>query len=212
MTVLFATVISIGRKILNIRILLIFFILFYIADHVTQRYLVDIPNYIAWKNSIHYMPAFLFGIASSAYNLQEKLYKLKTWIFNTSTIITTLLIISFSLPIALPGKFIYENIVIYVWLILIYTLLHHKIKIKNENKIIKSLDRHSMSIYIIHHIIIWAALVYIPPVIPFMEQHYFLAPIILFPTIFIISWGIATLSSKNKFSSYLFTGKINHKA
>lgn len=57
------------------------------------------------------------------------------------------------------------------------------------------LDRYSLSIYIIHHILIFVYLDYVPNAQSFMTNHYAIAPILLFIMVLPMSLGISYILS-----------------
>ena len=67
-----------------------------------------------------------------------------------------------------------------------------------------SLDRHSMGIYIVHHIVIWFILVYSIDGVEFMKEHYIIAPVLLFFVVFSLSWVLTSLINSNDYTSKLF--------
>ena len=66
-----------------------------------------------------------------------------------------------------------------------------------------NLDRCSMGIYIIHHILVML-LLQNNFVRLMLDSHYFIAPIIMFIVILMISWFITNLLLKFQISKYLF--------
>lgn len=68
--------------------------------------------------------------------------------------------------------------------------------------IIRSLDYNSMGIYIIHHILIIAAISN-ARLSTLITTHYVISPVILFIFVLLTSWGIGLLVNRYKISSYI---------
>lgn len=68
-------------------------------------------------------------------------------------------------------------------------------------RVADSLDRHSMGIYIIHHILIWSALLFIPGLTLLMDSHPVGAPALLFMGALTISWLLSAVMSRNRLLS-----------
>ena len=73
-------------------------------------------------------------------------------------------------------------------------------------KIIRAIARYSFGIYVFHHIILWD-LVHIPScaqlVVPFIEEHYIISPILLFVFAMGLSMVLTWLCQKTKVGKYL---------
>lgn len=109
--------------------------------------------------------------------------------------------------ISLPLLSIYYKYLIYIWIVSFYLILNHW---KTEsNSFIKTFDRNSMGIYIIHHILIYAILIYIPGFQTLMDNHFFLGPLILFATVFPLSILIANVLGSHRTTSLLFNTRID---
>lgn len=67
-----------------------------------------------------------------------------------------------------------------------------------------NLDKNSMGIYIIHHLLIWVAIIYVPIVQDFMIYHTIVGPIFLFLAVFTTSWLLAHTFTNVKYTQFIF--------
>lgn len=191
---------------LSIKMLLGGVILFILLGAITAKQSAT-ANYFAWQLVIKYMPSFLCGIITA--KLSCRVTKL-SWVytlFALSTIAEIVVITNQSLPY---GS-LYIGIPSLIWLSTLYLLLSKVIvgTKKNRSQLIDSLDRHSMGIYIVHHILIWLLIVYVPEWETFMKGNCILAPIVMFVIVFPIAWLISWGIMQHRVTSVAFTGRLN---
>lgn len=206
MALLFLMVILLKNKILRIPFLLIAIIVSLGCQMIIAKFSLYIPSLFALGTTILYLPVFLWGILCAVSNLSEKLNNWRPVFFYSALALLSFILIPQVIAIIPHGGFIFIPARC-LWLIFIYTVLRHKIHLSKTSSSLINLDKNSLGIYIIHHILIWVVILYIPPVIPFMNQHYILAPIILFTIIFIISWLISELMHRHKITRKMLSSK-----
>lgn len=164
-------------------------------------------NLFAWKTALGYLPVFFAGIITVKYNLSDKINRLSSFARIALICVISMVMVSFiSLP-RIPFGVLYMNVPTYVWLICIYSFLYGKTF--KKTRVFVSLDTHSMGIYIIHHFVIWAILGYIPGAMTFMDEHYLLAPVLLFFLVFLFSWVISIVFNSSHYTSLMFN--LNHR-
>ena len=76
-------------------------------------------------------------------------------------------------------------------------------KISNLPSFMQSFASNSMGIYLIHHVIIWSLLIYIPGFQAFMNSHFFIAPVFLFISVIFVSWSISIILNKYRLTRYI---------
>lgn len=197
LVVLFAFIIMLRKYVLNPYVIGILFVLSIIESFYHYRITPFIPPYFTLRESIFYLPAFLWGIFCVVFQLPEKINKWPKGVFYPALIFLLLFTGLNIYDETLPLRYYYFRILEYVLLLFIYTFLRYKIRLEGVCPAVDHMSRHSMAIYILHHIIIWVALLYIPPVKPFMDRHYIIAPLILFTVVFLMSWGLSVLMNRN---------------
>lgn len=146
---------------------------------------------------IQYLPAFLVGCILAQGRLDDKLLSLLPIAFWSIMLLASLLTILFVVSKELPLGSIYRKYPTYIVLVFLYSALR-RIEF-NLSIYLINLDRCSMGIYIVHHLLIWAFLFYCPQSQRLMNEHYILAPIIMLVTVFLASWGITYMVLKNKY-------------
>lgn len=97
-----------------------------------------------------------------------------------------------------------RGIVLLTDLFLIITAFMSLENLKNINvpPAVQSLDKCSMGIYIVHHIII-QEMNKISAIEPFLHTHYYLYPILQFILVLLLSWFIVFVLQKNTYSKYI---------
>lgn len=178
----------------------IVFILFVIAP---LRDLISI-NILRISQILQYLPFFFVGIIFARYKEKIPSYP----IFNVLIVLLLALYILFFFCFHNTEshfiKILTQYIIIPLSAIIIISsswILCRHIRFK-EVDIIQSLDKNSMGIYIIHHILIIAAIEN-KTLSVFIVNHDIIAPIVLFIATLLISWLTSLLLNQFKFSSYL---------
>lgn len=174
-----------------------------LLNGLASKYGSSIPGYGAWKETLRYLPTFFAGALTARLQIPAFFRQLPKFVLPLCTIITLLLVISVAIVPILPFGNLYVNIPTYLLLICLYSLLS-LYPIKSHWIVIDNLDKNSMGIYIIHHLLIWILIVYIPVISIFLATHPVTGPIILFLIIFTLSWLLAHLFTKTKFLRFLF--------
>lgn len=200
---IFCIIITCKKILFNIRFLTGGVITLIIINSLTTKFCYGIDNYLAWRSTLTYLPAFMSGILVVVLEIPRYVHKIKPGIlysiFGCLSVILAFIAVSPYLPLGT----LYVNLFIYAWLILLYCILSQKKNIKT-GAIMDSLDRHSMGIYIVHHIVIWFILVYSIDAVEFMKEHYIIAPVLLFFVVFSLSWVLTSLINSNDYTSKLF--------
>ena len=145
----------------------------------------------ALQYTLDYFPIFFIGMMIEKF----KLYKKIAFGNNVSTLLILLLFVISSLPfiIHIPLSRLIQWIPTSL-LIVIYYRLFFKWQFPfggNRYKILNLFDKYSLPIYIIHHILIFFILDYIPVSQAYMSVHYITSPILLFLIVLLLSLGIS---------------------
>lgn len=159
----------------------------------------NIINIFCWEMILRYLPAFLIGVLLAQRRWHERLNGLNPIVFSLIMLLSVLLTIFFIFSEKLPFGTIYRKYPVYITLVFLYSALCRKEL--HLPAFVLSLDRCSMGIYIIHHLLIWIFLFYCSQAQQLMNEYYILAPMVMFVSIFIASWGITHLMLKNKYTA-----------
>lgn len=143
-------------------------------------------------SALRYLPVFYTGMMLDKYSMLQKATKIKGLLFVTS--ITSLLLYIVLIKLVRIGTCFPQTCLIVVLLLGIYKL--------NFRRLNSYLDRNSMGIYILHHIIIWILIVY-TPFQSVAASMWYLMPVILAVTSIVGSLVITYAIHKTKFSKYL---------
>ena len=159
----------------------------------------NIINIFCWEMILRYLPAFFIGVLLAQRRWHERLNGLNPIVFSLIMLLSVLLTIFFIFSEKLPFGTIYRKYPVYITLVFLYSALCRKEL--HLPAFVLSLDRCSMGIYIIHHLLIWTFLFYCSQAQQLMNEYYILAPMVMFVSIFIASWGITHLMLKNKYTA-----------
>ncbi len=176
-------------------------ILFLILNAILAKF-PSIPNYLSWLSAVKYMPAFISGMIAARSAMNNLCISRIALVVALS--FSALLIIGVVTATTLPFGMFYSNLPTYIWLISLYLLLWPLVSHKECPAIIAHIDRHSMGIYILHHLLIWGVLAFVPSLVAFITEHFLIAPVLLFLAVLIISWAIATAINANHITAKLF--------
>ena len=83
-------------------------------------------------------------------------------------------------------------------------VLFEKYSFEETNKFVGFLDRHSMGVYVLHHIVIFQILFYIPSSHTFLNAHTTMGPLLFFILILTLSLALCWLIEKARLSGVLF--------
>lgn len=192
-----------GDKVLSDRFLAGGVFTLLILNGLVGKYGSSIPGYLAWKETLRYLPAFFVGALTARLRIPELFSKMPKQVLLICTLLSLLLVITVTLSTSLPLGVLYMNLPTYFLLICIYSILA-LYPIKRSGKVMNNLDKNSMGIYIIHHLLIWVALIYFPIIQDFMIHHTIAGPIFLFFIVFTISWLLAHIFTKHRYTRFLF--------
>lgn len=160
---------------------------------------------LALQSTFDYLPIFYLGMMTE----KTKLYK---DIAISDTVCVSLIVILFALgsllfAVHLPLSRLYKWLPTYILIVTTYSYLNKELpsiigggKLK---KLLMLLDRYSLPIYIVHHILIFVYYDYLPNSQSFMTAHYIFAPLIMFIVLVPLSLGISIALSYLPKAKYL---------
>ena len=171
------------------------------------------PNYFAYQSVLNYIPYFLSGIAISKYELFKSFQKFGKFRLTLFFMLTTLILFMYHLRGGFPLSTMYMWIVVASFICCLYVLAG---KIVNNEKIcpphlLNSLDKTSMGIYLIHHILIYIFLIYVPYATSIMDNHPYISPCILFVCVLLLSHILVSFMSRFIVISFLMGVLIKEK-
>ena len=152
---------------------------------------------LALQSTLDYLPVFFLGMLTEKFKIYERLSIPKAFAVLLMMVLFTIGAVPFAFHIPLSRLF--QWLPTYSLIVITYYSLG-KILCGRLGGGIKSsalmvLDRYSLSIYIIHHILIFVYLDYVPNAQSFMTNHYAIAPILLFIIVLPMSLGISYILS-----------------
>lgn len=205
-------IIELAKKIWNTTvvkedIMIVFFLL--CLDYVVSKLnLIPMNNHhqylLTLQQTFDYIPVFYIGMLVDKYKLYDKFHFRGGM---TITLVFSLFIIGI-LPfmLHLPLSRFYQWMPTCCLILIVYSGLHNS-ELNHtggvSRRFLISLDKNSLSIYIIHHILIFAYYYYVSEGQELMTNHYVIAPLIMFITVFIMSYLISCTLSYVPGSKYI---------
>lgn len=182
-------------------VILLAIMLYPILTYLLHR----IPNIFTWQTIVRYFYGFLIGCFIA---WLEKTNKCKVSNERIIFYSQVLFIIAVVLNVTFLPKYFKYIKVIPIFLSLFFLLLYLNKSITfTLPKWLYSIDKNSMGIYLIHQILIFEVLLYVPGYQKFMDAYHVLAPILLFSFSFLSSWGVSLLISKSSIFSAMLLGE-----
>lgn len=163
----------------------------------------SIIDLLAWRRVLGYMPFFLAGLMVSKFNIIDRYKRLPTPIKLLLIIVSLILLAVYHIRGGFPLSGLIIWLPISYLFVGLYVALSHVILPNTLKNVAGKLDRCSMGIYLVHHILIFAILLYIPHATVFMDTYPYVAPFALFATVFPLSYLITELLLRNKITSVL---------
>ena len=152
------------------------------------------PNFLSLSRLANYFPGFFLGYLFAKHDLANR-FKNSNRLALVGGVFLSVSILIVSTAIQdhsnLVSRFI--SYVIIIFLLLLFKSINLK-----RYSIIESLDKYSMGIYIIHHIVIWLTLSQ-EPILCYANGHVLLFPIMIFFVSITVSWLCSWLISKSLF-------------
>lgn len=155
-----------------------------------------LPPILDLASALSYLPMFYLGMLTERYRLYDRM---PTRGMVSLAVLCQLFAIGVMLSLMdLPIMFMYAWLPTFLFILVAYKMLrvitlNYSMMTGARIKALGFLDRYSMSIYIIHHILIWAFLIYHPNALALLEYHDVSLPLILFVVIFTLSLSISYL-------------------
>lgn len=148
------------------------------------------------QTALKYLPIFYMGMLCEKFKIYEKI-KVRVQIVPFLVIVLFIIGALFTY-ISLPVAWAYRWMPNVLMLLFCYKALKEShldallmVGGGKSKVILLNLDKYSLSIYIIHHILIWSALFYLPNVASMIHEHYIIAPIMMFVMVVPISLGLS---------------------
>ncbi len=124
-------------------------------------------------------------------------------IFYSSFYIVLIFAVSFVFIQSLPFGLFYMHLPNYALLPFLYVLFCKLFK-SSAALLIRSIDKNSLGIYILHNFVgKYTLFYYVPSFVVFYDEHYVLAPICLFVWMFSAAWFVSNVMLKNKYTAML---------
>lgn len=171
-----------------ITLLILFFILI--------PYRLPDMQFLCLSRLISYFPYYLIGMLASKFDF-KRIVKYR----NKLLMLITSLILLFVLQQIFVKRGLITAAIGISFVILIFTYVR-LLNIPKLPLLIKSLDKCSMGIYIVHHILI-QELITTSLFRDLASEYYYSFPCVFFFFIILISWGIIWGAKKNKYSKYI---------
>lgn len=179
------------------------FMIIIILSAIVHKY-VELPNILGWQTALSYIPAFLTGTFMIKYKLDESLVKVKKIIFYGFFFLIMIIVISFVFIPSFPFGLFYMHLPNYIMLMFLYVMYCRIFKFSNTSLLMRSIDKNSLGIYILHNFVgKYTLFYYLPSFVVFYNEHYILAPISLFVWMFSMAWIASNVMQKNKYTAML---------
>lgn len=186
-------------------LLIIMAIDFIVSKGIYDFHIIKGKPLLDFHKTLHYLPLFYIGIIIERFHLYKKLSINKHWMFIVASILLAItILLSSNLPIH------FARILRWISTCLLFTTIYSSLTAtklgkgeRNMPKLLMILDKYSLAIYIIHHILIFVYLDYIPNSGYLLTSHYLLAPLIMFVIILPLSLFISILLTYLPFSEYI---------
>lgn len=172
-------------------------ILSLIAYMLIQKYAGQISNYLAWKSVLRYTPTFLWAMMIIKGEWHKKMNHLNIVWLVVLFLLSVSCVIYIGVAKYLPLGGFYAPLPTYIMVTLALEILS-RVHINSLPPTFRNIDRNSMGIYIIHHLLIWGFIIYVPCSHEFMNNNPILAPCILFVVVFVISWAMTIIINSSK--------------
>lgn len=159
--------------------------------------LSDYFNFMAFTHVLKYIPYFLSGIIVS----KTGLFEIFQGMFTVKLTSLFLLAITILFVYHIRGGFPFSNAYMWLVVVLFFCCLYVYAGKLLESGItppvlLDALDKSSMGIYLIHHILIMIFLIYVPGILKQMNTHPYISPCILFLCVFFMSFALTTLLNR----------------
>ena len=176
-----------------------FVILLILLNSARVRFFGNAFYHLQWTSVLQYIVPFVIGMICYSNNWIGKLNSTNQYMkYLLFTLALTVTII-FSIIQTLPFGSFYHDIPGFILIITTLALIE-SFSLANVHVCIKSIDKCSIGIYILHHIIIQSILRYVPGTHRLMNEHLIVAPILLFIVVFLISWLATKFMFSNKYA------------
>ncbi len=173
------------------------------VNMILQKFdILYVDNYFGILTAIKYLPAFMVGIMIAQHKWGEQISQWNDLRIVSFLGLSICAVIFMAVMKVLPFGLMYINIPTFVFIVFLYGFLSKHYH-GNLPSVIQNLDSCSLGIYIIHHLLIWGILFYIPNILELMNEHFILAPIILFIGILATSWLLTNLFKRNNYTAHL---------
>lgn len=155
-----------------------------------------LPPILDLASALSYLPMFYLGMLTEKYRLYDKM---PTRGMVSLAVLCQLFAIGVMLSLMdLPIMFMYAWLPTFLFILVAYKMLrvitlNCSMMTGARIKALGFLDRYSMSIYIIHHILIWAFLIYYPNAQGLLEYYDVTLPLLLFAIAFTLSLAMSYL-------------------
>lgn len=159
-------------------------------------------------NGVHgkvllYMPFFVLGMISSRFCLTERVCRIR---HKVPLLILSLLLVFpawllcwywHHIHLARSIAWLFTGISAMILIPLVHSILERRTL--PQSRLMESLDRNSMGIYILHHIFIVGAFCN-PPLCVWLENHSLIAPTVLFLAVLPVSWILSEMIGRTRLS------------
>ena len=180
-------------------------ILIILALFVLSRFVWNLGLNISWEKDyltylqvLTYIPFFLWGMTVAQSQIYNVLKKKEAWQFPLFVLwLFFIILIDVFNP---PFKVLFYCVPACFLLLTLYSMIDGKLGMKTPSCIVNSIDRNSMGIYIIHHIVIWLMIVVWGGR---LFEHPYIGPLSLFAVSFSLSYLVSSFFLRYKVLRFL---------
>lgn len=168
-------------------------------------------NVLAVSQVVNYLPYFLSGIVVCKVGVLEWLKENNIALTIGFLLFSSIVLLIYHIWGGFPLSTVYIWIFVVALFCGVYSITSYAInKCKNAPPVFGALlwlDKNSMSIYLLHHIFIWLFLFYMTECHELMNDYPYIAPIVLFAVVLILSSLLSWVMHKSKYARIILGEK-----
>jgi len=186
----------------RLRYVVIFVIALSALNWANSKYAIVTTNYLTFQYVTKYLPYFLAGSIVNKFEIPDKLQRMRPAYVGLLFIVVIMVLLLYHLRGGFPFSTVYMWVIVVLFFCCLYKWAGELVRITPPT-LLASLDKSSMGIYLIHHVLIFIFLMYVPEAEDLMDSHPYTLPFILFVCVFSLSFALALLLNRFKYTSFL---------
>ena len=169
----------------------------------------DGGSILTWKSVIRYLPAFLAGVIFAKNEVAQRMRDFSTvqFILVYAASFATVIVFNIFKDTAWGFMLLYISLIWWTFCnyIVVFRLVDNN---KPAGRVLSAADRHSMGIYLLHHLLLWGLFIFVPEICIFLDNHVFIGSVALIVLILSVSWALSYMLQANRYTRLLFDFKV----